>query len=116
MGRRAAPPLAKLNDPEADHENRETDNDQEWLYPAQSFERHGSGGGGKALTPNQMKELLDKLDPDKCPSCGLEKIPGTQDWRINDPAAFEKSAIGSKVKGLSAGAVKMPKTGPAVGK
>jgi hypothetical protein len=79
-------------------------------------ECHGSGGGGKALTPNQMQELLDKLDPDKCPSCGLEKIPGTQDWRINDPAAFEKSAIGSKVKGLSAGAVKMPKTGPAVGK
>ncbi len=72
-------------------------------------ECHGRGGGGKALTPNQAQELLDKLDPDKCPSCGLERIPGTQDWKINDGNAFEKSAIGSKVKGMSGATAKVPR-------
>lgn len=80
-------------------------------------ECHGSGGGGKALTPSQMKELIDALDPETCPSCGLERIPGTKDWRIHDAAAFEKSALGSKVKGMvPAAAQKARAAGRAAGR
>ncbi|MBX7080636.1 MAG: hypothetical protein K1X88_15670 [Nannocystaceae bacterium] len=60
---------------------------------------HGHGGGAKPLTPSQLAELLERFDPESCPNCGIERIPGTSDWRVTDMAAFEKSAIGSKLKG-----------------
>lgn len=53
---------------------------------------HGHGGGGKPLTPSQAKTLLDKLDPDKCPTCGLVQKPGSNIFEVVDMGAFEKAA------------------------
>ncbi len=53
---------------------------------------HGHGGGGKALTPSQAKELLDKFDPEKCPSCGIRQQRGTNIYEVVDMAKFEAAA------------------------
>jgi hypothetical protein len=90
----------------------------------------GGGGGGRGIEASQLQKLKDMLNPEKCPQCGLKRVPGSEHIiEVTNPQAFLDTAAGKEllktiqanraapgVMAKPAGAMKPPaaKPGPAL--
>lgn len=55
------------------------------------------------LAPSKAKQLLDMLDPEKCPGCGIERVGTSQIYEVTNVKKFLGTPIGKEIDGVMNG-------------